>query len=284
MKTVILFILLPLLVVSQNSIKDFHSSRKSFIPSEKVNFDVSNAELVILNSDTLIAVTRNRIDLNKFNNDAFQQNKFLSKYLKSVFYYSNQNSEVVYYLMQWNTPIVVYIDNSIPKEVARNFKSFFLKLNDIPNLNISFAKTIKSANYLIRTTDKNFSFSKELYRFNSKQEQQNFAFNNGNYIPITDANKNIYGCILEINPKDISDNTILESNLKQLFFLSLGRFFMDVNRKESNSFLNHKYSLYDEILEEDIMFLKFHYQNMYDQKVNGTSFRKLLKAANQITP
>lgn len=272
--------LIPFLAFPQSKIEEIQEPRKFFIPIDSQKITDPKTNIVITSVDTLIVVKKNSIDLSGFDLTSKDSKEFLLRYMLSIFYCCNENSTQTYSLLQWNTPINVYFDKSIPKEIKKNLKHFINQLNNIPNLTISVSKKVKNANYLITKSGKTFSFSRELYKFESKEEEQNFAFNNGDYIPLVDRNNKIYGCILELNPENILDNTVFESNLKQLFFLSLGRFFLNVKKNEEHSFFNFKYNLNNDVSPEDLELLKFHYQNIYPQKIDLNVFREILKYAN----
>lgn len=281
MKTIVRIIIVfaSTFAFSQDSLSDVLKYRKSFVSIKESKNNINGNDYIILSNDTLIAKKPIlSFDHLKINNK--EQRLFLNRYKEFMFYYSTETSKTVYYLIQWRAPVIVYIDKTIPKKIAKNFKTFYSQLNDIPNLTIRFTNNPDEANYLIKTSDKEFEFSETVYSFETEEEKEKFYFNNSNYYYRSDGHNQIYGCILEININNLPEN-VIESNLKQGFYLSLGRFLINPYFSKEKSLLDTKYVSAETINPFDIDILKLHYSVLYEQKINGTDFDKLVKTVNK---
>ncbi|MEM6517279.1 MAG: hypothetical protein AAF688_13930, partial [Bacteroidota bacterium] len=112
--------------------------RLSFSDNQELSLDKS--KYVILNNDTLYAKIKRR-DFSIFSSEPIFQNiKLLKRYKALVFRFTNEKSKKVIKLKQWSEPIAIYLDKEIPKNVAEKLKSFYLDLNNLNNLKISFSK------------------------------------------------------------------------------------------------------------------------------------------------
>ncbi|WP_298899201.1 hypothetical protein [uncultured Psychroserpens sp.] len=227
-------------------------------------------------SDSLVIVKRKTIiDPSKYATNNKFDIKTLNRYRVSVFYYTNSKTNHTYYAKQWNVPILIYIDKSFPKQLKKSLKQFLSVFDSVDNLNISITSNINKANYYVKPTKK--LFTNNSYKFENEIDKKKFAFNNGDYTILSSGDEKIKGCILELNTHLEVDIKILENNLKQLFFLSLGRFFVIHRDKDISSYLCPTYQFQDHISPSDLNILKMHYNYIYEFPVSDTEFSKLTK-------
>ena len=232
-------------------------------------------EIYISENDSIVI----KKTLNNINLNFLCDNKLTNLFRTNVFNFSNESSKTVYYLKQWNTPIVVLFDKKIPTEVTSKFKLFFKQLSTVKNLSIKYTSKIEDANYLIKITDDKINKHINKVKFKSKEEKTNHFLYNATYSIQTDGNDKLYSAILKINKKEFND-TVLLKKLKQLFFISLGNFkVFPLNKK--NSLLDFNYHNNAIISEDDLNFIKHLYSINYQQKINGTTFNKLIKLAKR---
>ncbi|WP_179345135.1 hypothetical protein [Winogradskyella ursingii] len=191
----------------------------------------------------------------------------------SVFYYTNKNSKNPYNLYQWTAPVIVHFDKSIPKYLKENLITFIKNFENIPNLTISITKNIDDANYLIKSSDEEFNL--DSYKFKSEEEKEKFAFNNGSYKMTKGGFSRIKSCVLKINTNH-DKKTIQEKSLKQLFFLSLGRFFPIRIFKDKTSLISPIYENSDTLSKHDLLILKIHYNYIFHESINSTEYNKIL--------
>jgi hypothetical protein len=261
-----LILLISSFCFSQNNEFDKALTYKTF---KKINNPINNLDS--------LEVTINNIDFNFKVFDEFGENKmeFLNKYFSSVFYHSNEKSKNVYYLRQWNADIKIYFDKSFPKNLKNSLSKFLKNYNGIKNLQISVVNNIDDANYLI--LDSKEIFFDDYYDVDNEQKRLDFVFNNGRYSLIGGNRKQIKGCKLKLNTTNQQSTETLKKNLNQLFFLSLGRFFLNTYEKGDNRLLNKNYKYSEELSELDLALLKIHYNVIYTKNVNSNLFRKIIK-------
>ena len=206
-----------------------------------------------------------------FNKDIFKTYQYV------VFCNSTETSKTVFEHKQWNDTIVVYLDSELPKEVKKAFKTFFINLNkyEIKNLNITFTNALEKANFYIKISSDSIYTYGEDYIFNKNIAKEDAITTGATYNLLTDKNNKFYSGVLSVNPLQSNTNEKLLKQLKQLFFISLGQFqFSSYIGK--GSLLSKDYNNTNTISVKDIELLRIHYGTIYDQKINGTTFKKLL--------
>ncbi len=233
---------------------------------------------VVENNKTIIKEGESQSDFSFLSKKKYENKKIFNKYIYSVFSYSTKDSKKVYYLKQWNTPIIIFLDKKIPEKIISNFKNFIKQLKGIDNLSIKFTKNIEESNYLVKIT------KEELYSYGKKHkfknaEKQTHPLSNLTYNLLTDKNNKFYACTLLINDKELVENSFLEKKLKQIFYLSLGNFV--VRHNDKTSLLGIDYINKNNISNTDLDFLRIHYGIIYEQKINGTTFNELIRIANK---
>lgn len=258
--------LLLLLFASYNLLSQ--SSYDSIIQPRKEISITKNGATIIKN------ISNSNIKL-----DFLCDQKLVRKFTYSVFRYSNKNSKTVYYLKQWNTPIIVYFDKKIPKEVTNKFKAFFSKFNTINNLKIHYTTNIEKANYQIKVSNRKITKYIKNIKFKSDKEKINYFLYNATYNLQTDNNMKFYSGTIQINTDEFNNDLLLKK-LKQLFYITLGNFTTSYSSLE-NSLLNLKYADNATISDIDFNFIKAFYEIIYTQKINGTTFSNLNKLAQK---
>ena len=113
----------------------------------------------------------NEYDVSIHYENAANRPTLYRQYLKSVFYYSDKDSEKVYRLKQWIDNVVIYFDKNIPKQVKREIIQFYLNMPKIENLDLSFTNNIEEANYFVKLVDKTYFNSRSFYKFKNEQEE-----------------------------------------------------------------------------------------------------------------
>jgi hypothetical protein len=169
---------------------------------------------------------------------------------------------------------VVYFDKSISKSLKVKLLAFFDNFKNIKNLNISVTRNIDNANYLIKSS--NEKFSAENYNLKTEREKENFAFNNGSYNITRGGFSRIKSCILKINTNSNKIN-IQEKTLKQLFFLSLGRFFSVAYFRDNQSLISPIYVNSDSVSKLDLLILKIHYNYIFHESINSSEYKNILR-------
>ncbi|WP_418511734.1 hypothetical protein [Corallibacter sp.] len=220
-------------------------------------------------------------DLDYLNASNYEYENMIKYYQRIVFCTIYDDTLYNYKLMQWSTDIVIYLDKNLPKSVANGFYDFISKsnINSVNNLNISFTKKVSEANYIIKMTPKMVNGYDKDFEFDSEEERKNSFLTGGTYELSTDQNNKFYSAVLEMSSKLKKTDDQFLKQLKQLFFKSLGNFVAD-NYKDTDSLLHKAYINSDTISEFDMNILKIHYGIIYEQIINGSKFRSLVKLAN----
>lgn len=264
------------LIISQNSYDSIVKHRKVFTSQKPSNLN-KNTKKILLANETLYDNYTKSHNLQYLNEALYLNKKTLRRYKAQIFRFTYEYSKTVYELKQWNAPIVVYIDRKIPKNIVQDFKKFYTQIDSIENLKISFTSNIKKANYFIKTTtEKIKSYSKD-YEFDSEEEKENSILTGAKYNLLTDDNNKFYSGILTVN---IDKEIKLLKQLKQLFFMSLGQFYTS-QYYPKESILSKTYENKKSISQFDLDLLKIHYSIIYDQRINGTTFEKLIKLSRK---
>ncbi|OBX19689.1 MULTISPECIES: hypothetical protein [Bizionia] len=284
MKNIILVFCLQVITFSayaQNSFDDLVEPRIQVLQNNtQIDY---NAPYVILENDTLFANNYNAINLRFLLSQHYDNKLMLRYYERIVFCYLTPNPPIVYNLMQWNEPIVIFMDKDFPKDVREKFETFIsnLQLREINHLDISFTKKLKNANYHIKSSDIPINGYKPDFKFDTEEDRLNDILTGSVYTLATDGNNKFYAGVLKIHLKSFKTNVDITKRLKQLFFKSLGNFVAD-NYKETTSLLHHNYDNSEAISEFDMNILKIHYAIIYEQKVNGATFKKLVQLAEKL--
>ncbi|TYB76393.1 hypothetical protein [Bizionia myxarmorum] len=265
---------------AQNKYDSIGEPRIQVIKNDKTA-DISGRFLVLEN-DILYPYSNNSADLNFLLPDNYDYNRMLGYYQRVVYCYLTDNPPIVYQLMQWSVPIVIYMDKDIPKDVQDDFKNFISKLqmDNIKHLDISFTKRFKNSNYHIKSTETAVNGYDKNYEFDSEEDRLNDLLTGSTYKLVTDGNNKFYGGVLQIHLKSFQTNDDVTKRLKQLFYKSLGNFVAD-NYIETNSLLHNDYDNSAEILDFDLNILKIHYSLIYDQRIYLADFRNLLTWAQR---
>lgn len=239
----------------------------------------NNRELAytVSNNDTFYRKEIKFKNLSDFQYDKVKTPKLLEHYKLSVFYLTKKHSKKVYRLLQWKVPIVVYFDKEIPNRIKKEVKMFYSQLENIDNLSITFTNDIDKANYRIQTTHEIFNENSKDYGVADKFNVNNYIFDYCNYFLITDKRDGIIGCSLKINREQLNNDDYLLANIKQGFFLSLGRFFLNPSLMEEGILTNTIYENEKGISDLDLSILKLHYYQLYHRRIDGTDFENLFK-------
>lgn len=178
-------------------------------------------------------------------------------------------------LKHFKVPVVIFFDRGFSKNQINNFKKFVLSFPKIENLEISFTKDIEKANYFFDIVNYNVSAYKkeqieeyETYADKSKLTFLNMAFTN-----LQDLNNKLISCHYLINESILNDSDFL-SKLKKGFYISLAR----LNPKPiapNQSILGLGFNENNILSSYDGQMLKFHYELMYDFKINIETFEFL---------
>lgn len=254
-------ILISLLFYYQNTasqtdlILDFKKKKK--YTSIKLSENKSK-DYIIINNDTLFNRDHNlKIDnLEKFC-DCFNNKEFNIQYSSAVQFHLPKNKQVVE-TKQWNSQIIVFVDKSIDKTVKKKFVAFFKQINDIENFKISFTKSKKESNYLIKVSDSTISN----FKSDTKEYNELSPYSKVTYNLTTDKNNKFYGGTLLIDKTILKDKDLTLKKLKQMFYMSLGPF---ANRESMpiESLLNPNYVESEIITDFDLKVLKTHYYKIY---------------------
>lgn len=256
---------------AQDNYFDIVKPRINVIPKKSQVVNTNN--YIVLTHDTLYAPLIEEPNLD-FVESSRERRKLVYNYEAQVFRLTTENSKTVYRLKQWSVPIIVYIDKDIPKEIRNDFIAFFSQINNIDNLSISFTSKLKDANYYIKTSTETINIYGDDDDFETEEERLNSTYYAGTYRLITDDNYKLYAGVLKVNLNDTPNDTKLLRQLKQLFFMSLGNFYL-LNYYPEDSLLSEKYNNDDELSIDDINMLKMHYSIIYEQIINGSMFNKL---------
>src|SRR5690606_7114359 len=147
------FIIICQFVLGQNEYIDIIQPRLSFVHNVKRASDSVN--FVVLNkTDTLYPKYKTDVDLSYLNASNYSTENIIGRYKILAFQFTTAKSKKIYELKQWNTPIIVFMDDNLPKEVIKKFKTFYSQIKGIPNLSISFTNNLENSNYFIKTVSK----------------------------------------------------------------------------------------------------------------------------------
>ncbi len=275
-KICFLFIMAYNCLNAQNSYTDIVKPKLSFTynKSEATN----PSQYVVLKKDTLYGTYKTYDDLSHLTDSLFSNRKLLNRYQSAVFNYTNANSKKPRILKQWNCPVIIYIDKNLPRNVRKDFKNFYTRFNGIENLDIQFTNNLENANYFIQVVNENVNGYNSDFEFDSEEEKINFLFTGATFNLQTDANYKLYSGILKINIEGKNEIQLLKQ-LKQLFYFSLGQFSYSFIDNPEN-LLSNSYVDSDSISDFNLYLLKIHYKIIYDEKINGTTFKDLIKLAN----
>lgn len=265
------FISSNICVKAQDNYYNIVKPRINVIPNKGQAVDTD--EYIVLKRDTLYAPLKEEPNLD-FVESSRERRKLVYNYEAQVFRLTTEKSKTVYRLKQWSVPIIVYIDKDIPKEIRNDFITFFSQIKNIDNLSISFTSKLKDANYYIKTSTETINIYGDDDDFETEEERLNSTYYAGTYRLITDDNYKLHAGVLKVNLNDIPNDTKLLRQLKQLFFMSLGNFYL-LNYYPEDSLLSEKYKNNDEFSIADINMLKMHYSIVYEQIINGSMFNKL---------
>ncbi len=269
-----LFVCISNFVLCQNNVEDIVKPRLSFVSDKNIATDLS--KIIVLEKDTLFSKYKT-YDLT-FLNDSLYSEDFFFKYEYMVFQFTDENSKKIYHIQQWSTPIIVYLDKELPKTVRKEFEEFYSQIKGIKNLKISFTTKLENANYFVKATSKTVNGYDNDYKFPDEESRRNNVLTGSTFKLQSDYNNKYFSGILTVNPSE-KDETLLLKQLKQMFFMSLGRFFVS-NEFEEESILSSKYVNSKVVSQSDLDILKVHYEIIYDQAINGTTFKKLKEIAN----
>lgn len=204
--------------------------------------------------------------------------KLVKKYKFHAFGYNKKRT-----LSQINSPVVIYMDELFPKTIKSKFVTFIKDIPEIKNLNFSFTNDIEKANYFIDILDRDVDFftKKQLLEI-SDEDFKNDTFSEMSYKFYANNDSKFISCHFQIN-KSILNEELFLTKFKKGFFRSLGSFFESKYAPKS-SLLYKKPILDNEYLSDyDIIMLKFHYEHLYDFKVNLKTFNALISLRKQIT-
>ncbi len=263
---------------SQNNTDDIIPYKRSF--SIKKNELDKNEEKILIDNDTLYVNQSLHYNLSHLNSGSYSREKILTLYRSLVFHNSNEKTKNAVYLKQWNDDITICIDKKLPKQVIKDFKTFFSDINkyNIDNLNISFTNNIEKANFYIKTTSK--IINEEDYKFDSEEVKDKSLLYGATYDLTTDKNNKFYNGILLVNPSQSNSESRLLRQLKQLFYSSLGNFCINSYIDESSLLYKNCTNL-KTISQLDIDLLRIHYGIIYDQKISRGIFKKLIKQSKK---
>lgn len=272
-----LIIFISIKAECQESYSDIVKPRLSFVTDKNDATDLN--EWVIIHKDTFYSKYNTKHDLSYLDESLYSEDLYYY-YEYLAFRFTDENSKKIHYIIQWAAPIVIYMDKELPESVRSQFEDFYSQIKGIENLKISFTSKLENANYYIKTTSKTIKGYNDDYTFTSEKEKQNHALTGGTYkLQIDDNNNKYYSCILTVNPSNKDEINLLKQ-LKQLFYMSLGNFFISESFDEE-SILSTKYDNDSKISELDLDILKVHYALIYDQKINSTTFKKLLELSKK---
>ncbi|WP_104733906.1 hypothetical protein [Hanstruepera ponticola] len=267
------FIILTFSVKAQDSYFEIVKPRIEVIQKEKNVLNTDN--YIALTNDTLYIPIKSEPNLD-FVKSSYDRRKLVYNYEAQVFRLTTEKSKTTYRLKQWSVPIIVYFDKKISKEVKNDFIIFFSQINDIRNLNFSFTSKINEANYYIKSTNETINSYGDDNEFETKEELLNSTHFAGTYLIITDETDKFIGGVMKLNLDDMPNQEKLLRQIKQLFFMSLGNFYLSSHYPE-DSILSKNYNNSNDLSKNDLDILKMHYSIIYDQKINGTIFNRLQK-------
>src|SRR5690606_8501785 len=152
--------------------------RLSFVHNVKRASDSVN--FVVLNkTDTLYPKYKTDVDLSYLNASNYSTENIIGRYKILAFQFTTAKSKKIYELKQWNTPIIVFMDDNLPKEVIKKFKTFYSQIKGIPNLSISFTNNLENSNYFIKTVSKEINGYDKDFEFYSEEDRLNSPLTGG---------------------------------------------------------------------------------------------------------
>lgn len=282
--TAFLLILVVNVYSQSDSLKMNHKKKFVSIATIEASNMESNSEKIIIDNDTLIDISSKSNLSSLLDRTIINDTKFLRQYRYIVFRSFNTSKNSTVRLVQWNAPVVIYLDKAIPKIIKEEFKAFISQFKGINNLSITISSEIDDANYLVTLVNEKIQvYTEDQLKNYDEDQKKELTFLNMTYNLINDNNDKYYCATLKINKASVLEDPNTITKLKKAFFMSLGSF-TEVLISNKESFLNSSYINNKEISEFDKNILKVHYNTIYDFKVDLKTFieiEKSLKNSNE---
>lgn len=260
------------------SLSDVGFEAKKKYTLQRNNKDAAKSkDYIILKEDTLVN-TKDFLKINDIERfcDCFKDESFVYT-VSSAIQFELPEGKIIAETKQWNSHIYVFIDNSIPRNIRKEFRSFFTQTNNIDNFNLSFTNTIKKSNYLVKVSDSIISN----YKTKKKTYDEENPYSKVTYNLVTDNNNKFYSGILLIDKSVLANESLMLKKLKQMFFMSLGPFSNSKSMPEE-SLLSPNYLESKKISSFDLKLLKTHYYRIYPRPLNKLDLIKLSRMAKSI--
>ena len=265
---------------SQNYYEQLLPSRLDFSNEKPKDF---KGKILVLEEDTLFAKKHSAKDLSFLKPSQYNYQNIIEQYQLIAFYPVFTDTKNSYYLPQWSSDIVVYLDPKLPEEVKVKFEKFYsdVSLKNVKNLKISFTNQLKNANYQIKTTEEDINGYEKDFEFKTEQDRRKNMYTGATYSLHSDKNRKYYAATLYINPKKIGTNELVLKRLKRVFYYSLGNFSTALVQENKNSLLDQEYNNSHKISTFDLNILSIHYGVLYDHLVDYHIHRRLTQLATQ---
>ncbi|WP_034059102.1 hypothetical protein [Lacinutrix jangbogonensis] len=179
-------------------------------------------------------------------------------------------------------PVYIFLDEDLPKNIKLKFIAFIEDIPAIDNLSFSFTDDFEKANYFIDVLDIDVSaFTQKQKTELTENEMINDTFSEMTYKFYANENSKLISCHYKINRSIINDASFL-IKLKKGFFRSLGNFFESKYAPKVSLLYNKPSSEIEFVTDYDIIMLKYHYQYLYNFKVNLGQFDTLIELRKQL--
>ena len=267
---IVFFCIISISVFSQNE-KNI-KLKKSFRITKtdrSVNLKFPEKQTITLDT-TIIEIDSSQLSFLK--DFSLLDNKNLVKRYKwhAFRHYKNRN------ITQIIGPLVIFIDSDLPKNVKSEFIKFIKDIPKINNLSFAFTNDFEKANYFIDVMDNEVSsYSYEEKLELSEAEIKDITFSQMTYKFYANNDHKLLSCHFKISRSIINDDLFL-IKLKKGFFRSLGNFFESKYAPKESILYNKPIIETKYITDYDIMMLKYHYQHLYDFKVDSEIFDSLI--------
>ena len=236
---------------------------KPLTKSDSLNF-------MFRNGDTLVMVKDYKRSKGVREPYEPKDSTFLEYYKKVAFIEKRNSPDSTETMKYWKDNIKLFFSKNIPGKTVREVMKFAETLDEITDsLNIYKVRNVQDSNYVVYYSG-DYEYEPELkYR------------NNSNYYIYWNGKSQIYRGAIKINTETFFNEELRTERIKQMFFLSLGRF-VRVNDFACESYFSNCYSEEKKLTPLDIELLKYQYSYGICKGTTRESFEKQHKAAKKI--
>ncbi|HET8809876.1 MAG TPA: hypothetical protein VFM65_06365 [Flavobacteriaceae bacterium] len=195
---------------------------------------------------------------------------FLKYYKKVAFVQKGENPDSTETMKYWKDDIKLFFSKSVSGKTRREVMRFAETIDEhVDSLSISEVRNIEDSNYVVYFSD-DYEYEPKLRR----------SYNSDYYI-YWNGNSQIYRSAIKINTKQFFNEKMRGERIKEMFFLSLGRF-VQIDDFACESYFANCYSKNKHLTPLDMELLKYHYSYGICKGTTREKFEKQHKMAKKI--